>query len=80
MMRTVLVDSIKAGHVHIFADNIYVLGMTMSETVDRWEQVLDKLKANNLKLSPKKTSAFPDSLDLLGWSKEGSYLVPDSHR
>ena len=52
----------------------------MSETVDRWERVLDRLEENNLKLSAKKTSCFPDSLDLLGWSKQGAFLVPDPHR
>ena len=80
LVKTVLVDGIKAGHVRVHADNIYVLGRTFSDTVDRWERVLDRLEANNLKLSPKKTSCFPDSLDLLGWSKQGSFLIPDPHR
>ena len=70
MMKTVLVDGIKANHVRVHADNIYVFGSTMAETVTRWERVLDSLQANNLKLSPKKTSCFPESLDLLGWSKQ----------
>ena len=80
LVKTVLVDGIKAGHVRVHADNIYVLGRTLSDTVDRWQRVLDSLQENNLKLSPKKTSCFPDRLDLLGWSKEGAFLIPDPHR
>ena len=80
LIKTVLVDGIKAGHVRVHADNIYVLGRTFSDTVDRWERVLHNLQENNLKLSSKKTSCFPDKLDLLGWSKEGAFLVPDPHR
>ena len=57
-----------------------MLGRTFSDTVDRWEMVLDSLEANNLKLSAKKTSCFPDSLDLLEWSKQGSFLIPGPHR
>ena len=64
----------------VHADNIYVMGKTYSETVDRWEQVLASLEKNNLKLSPKKTQCFPNRLDLLGWIKEGKFLIPDPHR
>ena len=80
MVKTVLVDGVKAGYVIVHADNIYVMGNNRKETVDRWERVLDSLEKNNLKLSPKKTACFPNKLDLLGWSKEGPFLIPDPHR
>ena len=64
----------------VLADNIYVMGHTMEETVKHWKLVLHLLSANNLKLSPKKTACFPEKLDLLGWTKEGKLLVPDNHR
>ena len=80
MVKVVLLEGIKAGQVKVHADNIYVLGHTYTETVDRWEQVLDSLEKNNLKLSPKKTACFPNRLDLLGWIKEGKFLIPDPHR
>ena len=76
----VLLTGVKEGWCRVHADNIYVLGHSYSETVDRWEQVLGLLEKNNLKLSPKKTACFPDRLDLLGWIKEGEFLVPDPHR
>ena len=59
---------------------IYVLGHTVEDTVERWKMVLDAMQKNNLKLSPKKTLCFPKKLDLLGWTKEGKFLVPDQHR
>ena len=80
LIRCVLQDGVAEGWVVIHADNIYVVGNSMEETIDRWKVVLDKLMENNLKLSSKKTACFPTSLDLLGWSKRGKYLVPDEHR
>ena len=80
LVKVVLLEGVKAGHVKVHADNIYVMGRTYGETVSRWEEVLDNLERNNLKLSPKKTACFPNKLDLLGWTKEGKFLIPDPHR
>ena len=80
LVKVVLKEGVQAGYVKVHADNIYVLGHTEAETVDRWERVLLALEANNLKISPKKTACFPVELDLLGWSKVGKFLIPDSHR
>ena len=80
MVKVVLLEGVKAGHVKVHADNIYVVGNTYTATVDRWAQVLDNLEKNNLKLSPKKTQCFPNRLDLLGWIKEDKFLIPDPHR
>ena len=52
----------------------------MNLATDRWDYVLCELDKNGLKLSPKKTACFPAALDLLGWSKQGKFLVPDEHR
>ena len=80
LVKIVLKEGVQTGYVRIHADNIYVLGQTQSETIDRWERVLTALEANNLKLSPKKTACFPNKLDLLGWTKQGKFLIPDPHR
>ena len=80
LVRCVLQDGIAEGWVIVHADNIYVTGNEMEATIDRWKYVLDKLAQNNLKLSPKKTACFPSTLDLLGWTKCGRFLVPDKHR
>ena len=80
MLTCVLHSCVQAGWCRIHADNLYVMGHSLEQTVKNWQQVLDILKMNNLKLSPKKTFCFPEKLDLLGWTKEGKYLVPDEHR
>jgi hypothetical protein len=66
LVKVVLLDGVKAGHIKVHADNIYVMGRTYGEAVDRWEEALHSLERNNLKLSPKKTACFPNKLDLLG--------------
>ena len=80
MLSCVLKDCVAQGWCRVHADNLYIMGHTMEQTVANWKQVLDLLQMNNLKLSPKKTSCFPSKLDLLGWTKEGKFLVPDVHR
>ena len=80
LIKVVLKEGIQAGYVRVHADNIYIMGNTEVETINRWERVLQALEENNLKLSPKKTACFPNKLDLLGWTKEGKFLIPDPHR
>ena len=80
LLAVALQDCIMSGWCRILADNIYVLGHTYDETVKRWRIVLELISACNLKLSPKKTAAFPKRLDLLGWTKQGKSLIPDPHR
>ena len=80
LVRCVLQEGIAEGWVIVHADNIYVTGDEMEITVNRWKFVLDKLAKNNLKLSAKKTACFPTTLDLLGWTKCGRFLIPDKHR
>ena len=80
MLSVVLQDCIMSGWCRILADNVYILGHTQKETVDRWQIVLQLMGKNNLKLSPHKTACFPAKLDLLGWTKQGKLLVPDPHR
>ena len=80
MLTCVLQDFIAEGCCRIHADNLYILGHSLQETVEHWKNVLDTLQKNNLKLSPKKTYCFPSRLDLLGWTKQGKFLIPDIHR
>ena len=80
LVSAILQDCVMSGWCQVLADNIYIMGHTMEQTVKHWQIVLQLLSANNIKLSPKKTSCFPEKLDLLGWTKQGKYLVPDTHR
>ena len=49
LVKVVLLIGVKEGWCRVHADNIYVLGYSYSETVDRWKQVLELLEKNNLK-------------------------------
>ena len=80
LLSCVLHEGIMQGWCRVHADNLYIMGHSMEETVKRWKLVLDIMVKNNLKLSPKKTSCFPEELDLLGWTKKGKFLIPDVHR
>ena len=80
LVSSVLEDFVGEGWCRVHADNIYVLGHDENTTVNRWQQVLEAMKKNNIKLSAKKTQCFPAKLDLLGWCKEGKLLTPDPHR
>ena len=80
LVSVILQDCIMSGWCQVLADNIYIMGHSMEQTAKHWQLVLQLLSLNNIKLSPKKTSCFPEKLDLLGWTKEGKYLVPDTHR
>ena len=80
MVKTILHRGVSLDWVRVHADNIYVLGHTYEETIQRWQEVLQTLLNNNLKLSAKKTHCFPAKMDLLGWTKEGKFLTPDPHR
>ena len=80
MLSCVLQDCVAQGWCRVHADNLYVMAHSAAEAVEHWKQVLDLLLKCNLKLSAKKTFCFPATLDLLGWSKQGKFLVPDVHR
>ena len=80
LVKVVLAKGIREGWCIVQADNIWVGGDTADEAILRWEETLEALERNNLKLKPKKTQCFPTSLDLLGWKKTGTHLIPDPHR
>ena len=61
-----------SGWCRVLADNVYVMGHSFGQTIQHWRIVLELLAKNKIKISPKKTVCFPDKLDLLGWSKEGT--------
>ena len=80
MLSCILADIIARGCVRVHTDNLYVMGHTMTEATRIWQLVLEELNKNNLKLKLSKTQCFPKRLDLLGWIKEGKFIVPDPHR
>ena len=44
LVKVVLLEGVKLGYVRVHADNIYVVGTTYKETVNRWEQVLSRAR------------------------------------
>ena len=80
LVQVVLKEGVREGWARVHADNIYVVGNDIDETITNWQKTLQAMEDNNLKASAHKTQCFPDKLDLLGWSKEGKYLIPDPHR
>ena len=80
MVSCVLSKFITEGWCRVHADNIYIMGDTMEETIQNWQKLLTVMLKNNLKLAPHKTFCFSKSMDLLGWVKTGRKLMPDPHR
>ena len=80
MVSCVLSKFISEGWCRVHADNIYVMGNSLDETIKNWQHVLTAMQWNNLKLAPHKTFCFSKSMDLLGWIKTGRNLTPDPHR
>ena len=80
MLSCILQSCVSEGWCRVHADNLYIMGLTMEETVTHWKLVLDLMLKNNLKLSASKAYGFPLRLDLLGWIKQDQYLIPDAHR
>ena len=80
MVSCILEKFITEGWCRVHADNIYIMGDTMEETIQNWQKLLTVMLKNNLKLAPHKTFCFSKSMDLLGWVKTGRKLMPDPHR
>ena len=65
----ILREGIEKGWCRVQADNVWVYGHTIEETVEGWRKTLEVLDRNNIKLGAHKTQCFPEVLDLLGWKK-----------
>ena len=81
LLSKIIKDETTEGKAARIADDLYIGGETLQETVDNYKSVLTKLNKANLKISPNKTKIFLKSLDVLGWVwKQGGFLSPSPHR
>ena len=80
LMSRVLGDFVQEGFVILLADDIHVCGNSEEEILFNWERVLERLSANNLSLSAKKTVVCPLRTTILGWQWNAGTLTPSAHK
>ena len=80
LMSKVLGDLMMNGSVTKLADDLYVGADTPENLMSIWENVLNLLQLNNLRLSPSKTVICPTSTEILGWQWEQGSLRATPHR
>ena len=57
------------------ADGLHVLGMTVQELTDNYEEVLRRADLSNLTFKPSKVCICPKTVNLFGWVlTEGKWL------
>ena len=77
IFRTLLTEGILAKQ----ADDLFVGGETIQETLENFGKMLKVCDENNIKLSPSKTIMFPVTVDIMSWIwSQGGTLSPSPHR
>ena len=61
------------------ADQIYVLGNSLTELIENFKMVLSRTRQSNLTFKPSKIVICPESTVILGWQKKGSQWFPTEH-
>ena len=61
------------------ADQIYVLGNSLTELVDNFKLVLKRARQSNLTFKPSKVVICPETTIILGWQKKGKQWSPTEH-
>ena len=80
LLSMILGDLMVDGSVIKLADDLYIGADTPSELINIWENVLQLLQHNNLRLSPSKTICCPTTTEVLGWQWKQGTLQATSHR
>ena len=73
-------DFIQEGFVLVLADDLHICGNTIDELYYNWHRVLQRIKENNLTLSPSKTVICPKSTTILGWKWDSGKISVLSHK
>ena len=73
-------DLLTEGFLVIIADDLFIGANTIEEMLLRWTLVLQRLKENNLTLSPTKTIIYPKTITILGWIWSSGTLSPSKHK
>ena len=76
----VLGHLVRSGKVIRIADDLYAGGDTISDLLCTWEEVLQCMERNNLRLSATKTVICPTSTTILGWHWQQGTISASTHR
>ncbi|CAF1052565.1 unnamed protein product [Brachionus calyciflorus] len=79
-MNEVLKECIEAGYVLVFLDDILIHSLTLEEHLMHVEKVLEKLKAYNFKLKPKKCDLVKEEVKFLGHIISYGRIKPDPEK
>ena len=80
LLCRILGDLVQSGGVIKLVDDLYLGADSVDNLLKLWEEVLDRLQKNGLKLSPKKTVCSPTSTVILGWLWTSGSITPTTHR
>ena len=72
-------DMIQEDRLAQMADGLHVLGMTVRELTDNYEEVLRRADLSNLTFKPSKVCICPKTVNLFGWVLTGEKWLPTKH-
>ena len=79
LLYRVLGNEISKGFCIAIRDDIIIGGNSINEATSNYETVLNRLKENNLKLSPNKVRIFPKDTEIYGYRILNGCVMPSSH-
>ena len=80
LVNRVLGEFIVEGFLVKMADDLIIGGDTIDELLSNWHRTLEKLKDNNLTISPDKTYIRPHTVKIIRWRWKNGKLEVDRHR
>ena len=80
LLSRIFGDIIKEGRMIKMCDDLYVGSNTIDSLASTWEEVLERLLKNGLKLSTDKTVICPTTTVILGWQWNNGFITPTTHR
>ena len=72
-------DMIQNGHLAQMADGLHVLGDSVEQLANNYEQVLMRADLCNLTFKPSKVIVCPRDISLFGWDLKGQKWYPTAH-
>ena len=79
VLAQTLGDEISAGFCLAARDDLFVAGDSLDETISRWEIVLGKLAASNLKITSRKVRIFLEDSEVFGHKISNGTITPSEH-
>ena len=79
LISRVLGQQLQEGICYAERDDIVIGGQTPQEALSNFDNILTRLNANNMKLSPKKVRIFPSDFEVFGWRIQDGKVKPSEH-